>query len=387
MVTARIAIGGGGLSGLYAAFLLEQQGIKDYVLLEARHTIGGRIESMSVSGVSVSGVCDASDDPDRFDLGPTWFWPAFQPQLDRVIRNLGLERFEQCETGDMMIERSPHEQPSRMHGYTTSPRSMRLVGGMGALIDALRRELSPARLVSDRQVRHLRCADHHVELDAEDSCGQLTSYCVQYVLLAVPPRLVTATIGFTPALPDKLARKWRDTGTWMARHAKYVAVYETPFWRAQGLSGEGRSARGPLSEIHDASTAHGSAALFGFFSVPARVRSAIPDGVLRSHCRTQLTRLFGPQAATPKAEFIKDWASDPYTANATDLDAIAQHGTAPPTVAKEGVWQGRIAGIASEWSPQFPGYVAGAIEAASLGVRELLEVVTPQDRLLSGAIQ
>jgi len=29
--------------------------------------------------------------------------------------------------------------------------------------------------------------------------------------------------------------------------------------------------------------------------------------------------------------------------------------------------------IASEWSPQFPGYVAGAVEAAALGVNTLLE--------------
>lgn len=28
-------------------------------------------------------------------------------------------------------------------------------------------------------------------------------------------------------------------------------------------------------------------------------------------------------------------------------------------------------GIASEWSPQFAGYVAGAVEAAELGVRTL----------------
>jgi len=30
-----------------------------------------------------------------------------------------------------------------------------------------------------------------------------------------------------------------------------------------------------------------------------------------------------------------------------------------------------LTGIASEWSPQFPGYLAGTIEAARLGVQPL----------------
>jgi monoamine oxidase len=50
MQATRIGILGGGLSGLYAAFLLEQKGIKDYVLLEARDNLGGRISCVSPSG-------------------------------------------------------------------------------------------------------------------------------------------------------------------------------------------------------------------------------------------------------------------------------------------------------------------------------------------------
>ncbi|MCW4150276.1 NAD(P)-binding protein [Halomonas sp. 18H] len=41
MHTSRIAIVGAGLAGLYAAFLLEQRGITDYVVLEARERVGG----------------------------------------------------------------------------------------------------------------------------------------------------------------------------------------------------------------------------------------------------------------------------------------------------------------------------------------------------------
>ena len=47
---ARIAIVGGGLSGLYAAWLLAERGIRDWVLFEARSTLGGRILSIPVAG-------------------------------------------------------------------------------------------------------------------------------------------------------------------------------------------------------------------------------------------------------------------------------------------------------------------------------------------------
>ncbi|XVN16400.1 FAD-dependent oxidoreductase [Pseudomonas corrugata] len=40
MQTARIAIVGAGLSGLYAAYALQQKGVTDYVVLEARDVLG-----------------------------------------------------------------------------------------------------------------------------------------------------------------------------------------------------------------------------------------------------------------------------------------------------------------------------------------------------------
>lgn len=361
MQTTRIAIVGGGLAGLYAAHLLEQKGVHDYVILEARDVWGGRIASASIDSGGSS--------LDRFDLGPTWFWPAYQPQLNRLIGSLGLKRFAQHEDGDMVVEHTPNAAPVRMHGYASAPPSMRLSGGMGALIDALRVELTSKKLMLGQRVRRMRSDGRYVELDTE---GAFT-HRVEHVLLAVPPRLAVSSIDFSPSLPGPLIGTWQNTATWMAPHAKYVALYDEPFWRAQGLSGEARSARGPLSEIHDASMPGGGAALFGFFGVPARVRRSVSEDVLRAHCRAQFTRLFGDQAAMPKADFIKDWAADPLTATQADQEGPGQHGIAPAATVPDGMWQGRLTGIASEWSPQFPGYVAGAVEAATLGVNTLLD--------------
>ncbi len=357
-MTARmfdVAIVGGGLSGLYAAWQLARMGVDAVVVIEARAVPGGRIASF-YAGTG------------RFDLGPTWFWPALQPQLDRVVRELGLTAFAQHEAGDMMVEPQASAPPVRVRGYANVPASMRLAGGMEALVDALRRRLHAARIVTGQAVRRLRRLQRTVELETGDG----TVWRARHVLLAVPPRVVMDGIEFEPALPAPLADAWRAVPTWMAPHAKYVAVYDTPFWRDAGLSGEGRSVRGPLGEIHDASVPGGGAALFGFFGVAAHVRAGIPDDALRARCRAQLARLFGPQGAAPLADAIKDWASDPFTATAADLQSAGQH-AAPAPCAPAGPWHGCLTGIASEWSPRFPGYVAGAIDAADRGVRRLID--------------
>lgn len=369
MNSARIAIVGAGLSGLYAAYLLEQKGIKDYVLLEARSDLGGRILSMPFSALNTSGTFQGIDSIDNFDLGPSWFWPDFQRQLDRLVLDLGLARYEQYEEGNIVMEQFADRTPISTPGYVNSPPSMRLVGGMRALITTLHQQLDKQRIFTGQIVKSLRCARQRVEVSCETESGQATRWTVDHVLLALPPRLVMNSVEFYPPLPDDVSWKWKSTATWMAPHAKYFAIYEKPFWREQGLSGQGRSRIGPMGEIHDASIPSGSAALFGFVGVPARMRRNASESQLRALCRAQLVRMFGEPAGAPIAEFFKDWALDPFTATEADLDGAGQHATAPKSTVDAGPWSSRVTGIASEWSPQFPGYIAGAVEAASRGVQ------------------
>ena len=108
--SARIVIVGGGLAGLVAAWRLQQGGVRHVVLFEARVHPGGRIQHINAGGAAADPALAALD---RFDLGPTWFWPRIQPELDRLVEELGLERFAQFDSGAMLVERSPHEAPLR----------------------------------------------------------------------------------------------------------------------------------------------------------------------------------------------------------------------------------------------------------------------------------
>ena len=181
---ARIAIVGGGLSGLYAAWLLAERGIRDWVLFEARSTLGGRILSIPVAGSGDGSATAASTARSRFDLGPAWFWPSIQGDLSRLIDTLGLARFAQFESGDMMYERTTDEPPVRVRGFVSSPVGMRLAGGTSSLIDALHGQLERERILCQTAVRIIRQAGDRLELDSRHASGATTTWRVQHVLLA-----------------------------------------------------------------------------------------------------------------------------------------------------------------------------------------------------------
>ena len=293
--------------------------------------------------------------------------------MAQLISELQLESIAQFEDGDMMVERSPDEAVVRTHGYKSSPPSMRLKGGMAALIESLYLHLNASRILTGQIVSQLNNAGKCVEIISEDASGQIMTIQAQHVLLALPPRLAAESILFQPALPTNLSVQWQQSATWMAPHAKYVAVYDAPFWQRQGLSGAARSSQGPMVEIHDASAPDGSGAIFGFIGVPAPVRQSITETQLKAYCRAQLVRLFGVEAENPKREYLKDWAQEPFTSTAADINSDGQHASAPASKATSGLWENCLTGIGSEWSTQFPGYLAGAIDAANKGVQHLPE--------------
>ena len=129
---------------------------------------------------------------------------------------------------------------------------------------------------------------------------------------------------------------------------------------------------GPLAEIHDATTASGEAALFGFLGVPARQRFEVGESAIVAAALGQLTSMYGPPAGRPTATLFKDWAADPLTSTPADLDA-AGHPGGLRTSQVEGVWAGRLFLAGSEASSREPGYLAGAVDAARRAVTDLMK--------------
>ncbi|MGC1495305.1 MAG: NAD(P)/FAD-dependent oxidoreductase [Sulfitobacter sp.] len=353
--TTDILIVGGGLAGLSLADQLHRTG-RDFQLVEARDRLGGRI---------LTEHCGAG----YFDMGPAWFWPG-QPRIAALIERFRLKHFEQHHTGILSYEdEQGHVQ--RGKGFASMQGSYRLEGGLQSLIDALAKGLPQNHI-------HLDSVLHRIEQTADGIAGFLSDECTtkaRHVVLTTPPRVAAELITFHPALPVATTDIMHNIPTWMAGQAKAIATYDRPFWRDQGLSGDATSRIGPLVEIHDASPETGGPfALFGFIGVPPKGR--LDQALLKQHTLAQLGRVFGPAASEPKTFYIRDWATEPYTATPRDHAPLYAHPQYGLPAALDGIWDGKIMFGGTEVARQFGGYLEGALEGAEMVFSKLAPAVS-----------
>ncbi|SCY88533.1 FAD-dependent oxidoreductase [Rhizobium sp. NFACC06-2] len=361
MNSCKVAVVGAGLAGLYTARALHAAGV-DVLLLEGRSRLGGRILTVDDGGTP-------SDD--GFDLGPSWFWPEMQPAMAELVAELGLDSFIQHSTGDVVFERLSRERPQRFSPAYENQQSRRVSGGTGAVVRALAARLPDERIRLGTQVTAMALRHDGVELSLRRTDGHTEVLLAEHVVAALPPRLLGASVAFSPAQDSATATRWRRTPTWMAPHAKFFAIYDDPFWRKDGLSGTAQSMVGPMVEIHDSTTKSGRAAFFGFLGVGADQRKSVGEVALKQACIEQLARLFGQAAMSPRATLLKDWAADPFTATADDRTG-GDHPTPVSSRWVSGEWEGRLVMAGSETSPSEPGYLAGAVVAGKQAVADIL---------------
>jgi monoamine oxidase len=292
--------------------------------------------------------------------------------MARLVDELGLARFPQHSDGDVVFQRTAREPAQRYAGMRQEPQSMRLADGTGALVNALASGLPASRIQLGAHVTHIAGTEHEIELGVTDDAGTKWSVNAAHVVFALPPRLLEATVSFSLSMEAATVQRWRRTSTWMAPHAKFFAIYDRPFWRDAGLSGTAQSMVGPLVEIHDATTASGQAALFGFLGVHAERRAAAGREEIIAASVRQLVDLFGPQVGAPSATLLKDWAADPLTAAVDDTQADG-HLVPSAHAWVGGEWRNRLWLAGSETSRSEPGYLAGAVGAAERTVAEIID--------------
>ena len=358
-----VVIVGGGLSGLAAARALHAADV-DFRLLEARDRWGGRVLSIEAPG---SGG-DASD-PVSLDAGPAWFWPG-QARIARLVEDLGLTVFLQHSAGMAAFE-GADGTVRRDRSFALNAEGMRVAGGLSQVTDRLAQSLPSERLKLDHPVYRIeRIAGGWRVLT---TAANRTTIDARAVIVTVPPRLAGEAIGFDPPLSPETMAAMRGVPTWMAGHAKALVTFDHPFWRAHGLSGDAISHRGPLVQIHDASPPAGEiGGLFGFLGLPANERSRAGEAVLRRAITRQLGQIFGPEAETPTAIRIVDWADERFTATVADHDLPRSHPVYGMPPALRALTDDGLIFASTELAPDNGGLLEGALAAAERAVGSIV---------------
>ena len=344
---------GGGLSGIYAAFLLATNK-KSVVLLEARSRVGGRILSPEHQGYFA-------------DMGPSWYWPMINPLLKTLIQTLGLKIYPQFETGLARLQaRDGHTET--IEGYPMNPPGWRLVGGMFSLVRELCHRI-PKDVI---RLNHPVCEIHRLENGVQVIVGRhdqepMCKLKASRIILALPPRLAAGSILFTPDLSHNLIQAMLKSSTWMAGQAKFFALYDSADWRKLGLSGQGFSMCGPLGEIHDGSSElNRPYGLTGFVGIPALRRK--DNEMMIQAILGQLAILYGPLAGHPVNVFYQDWAKEEFTATEYDQRAVHNHPEYQPPCGKTSIWDGTMHFAGTETADHLGGYLEGALSSAERAV-------------------
>ena len=174
-------------------------------------------------------------------------------------------------------------------------------------------------------VRTLRWSDEGVTAIADG-----VEVRARRVILAVPPVLISR-ISYEPPLPRRQQQMHQHLS--MGFVIKVHAVYETPFWREDGLSG---TAFSPYELVHEAydNSYHGDprGTLVGFVSDEAA------DDVFRQSPEERKARIleslshyYGEKALSPVVYYESDWGSEEWTRGAYaasfDMGGLARYGS------------------------------------------------------------
>jgi monoamine oxidase len=189
------------------------------------------------------------------------------------------------------------------------------------------------------------------------------------VVVALPPS-IARQIEFDPPLPEVR----RTLGDLLLPGAltKCMALYEEPFWRADGLSGESVTDGGPVTLTFDSSPKDGSpGVLLGFVGGPeARQMATMQPAERRDAVLACFERLFGPQATQPLDYAEQAWAAEEWSGGGPTSNFGPGGWTGCGKALREPV--GRVHWAGTETAIVWSGYMEGALQAGERVAAEVL---------------
>ncbi len=210
--------------------------------------------------------------------------------------------------------------------------------------------------------RHGRVTVHAKGIDVE----------AREVILAVPPALA-ARIRFAPKLPAAHLKLLK--GIAPGHLIKWEAVYDRPFWRDAGLSGQAVSELGPANTTFDNTPPSGSPGiLFGFVGgAQARRFAKRSRAQRREQVLTNFVSCFGEEARNPRSSFELDWTQEAWTRGCpvghTGQNVLHKYGH----LLRKRV--GHIHWAGTEFATYWNGYMDGAVRSGEVAASEVLKAL------------
>jgi monoamine oxidase len=194
----------------------------------------------------------------------------------------------------------------------------------------------------------------------------------RHVVVAVPP-VLAGRIDYSPALPADRDRLTQTAP--MGSVIKILAVYDRPFWRERGLSGQASGDEGLVRVTFDNSPPSGRPGVLVAFAEAgdARELARLTAAERRAEVLRCLRRYFGEQADEPVEYIEKDWNSEPWTRGCYGafFPPGAWTGCGPALRRQVGPlhWAG------SETSDVWAGYIDGAIRSGERVADEISDCI------------
>jgi monoamine oxidase len=267
---------------------------------------------------------------------------------------------------------------------------LRSAGGLDALINT-RKGAQQDRVVGGTQLIGIRLAERlgvAVELNSPVAAIDWTAadrptvttadgraYRSRRVVIAIPQHL-TGEIAMTPELPS--ARRDLIAGLPMGSVIKINVVYDTPFWKEQGLSGQANSDVRALNTVYDNTPYGGSpAVLLGFLEGRhAKAAAALSPDARRAAVLDDLAAYFGPKALHPTDYLELDWCAEEWSGGCYGAFAT------PGTLTRYGPALREVLGpihfAGTETATRWAGYIDGAAESGRRAATEIIgEIAGP----------
>jgi monoamine oxidase len=252
---------------------------------------------------------------------------------------------------------------NRLFSTPGGAQDSRLVGGSQLISIRMAQRLG-RRVLLGQPVRLIEQTRSGVRVTTDNM-----TVAAKQVIVTGPPA-ITALIRYQPDLPwmrAQLTQRYPQ-GTVI----KCEAVYDKPFWRDQGLTGQAVSLSGPVKVTFDNSPPDGSpGVMLGFIEgQDARRASQLSPADRRKAVLDSFVTYFGQPAANPRQYIEMNWSTEAWTRGCyvgfTAPGVLLDYGPAIRAPV------GRIHWAGAETSDYWNGYMDGAVRSGERAAHEVL---------------